>query len=76
MLITIGMAVIAPGLMVMATIYFMGTVSRAHLNPAVALAFAFRKNFPWQRVPGYIIAQVIEGIIAVVAQELFRIRYN
>jgi aquaporin Z len=27
--------VIAPGVMVMAIIYFMGTVSGAHLNPAV-----------------------------------------
>ena len=38
--ITLGMQVIAPGLMVMAIIYFMGTVSGAHLNPAVTLARA------------------------------------
>jgi aquaporin Z len=70
-MITIGMAVIAPGLMVMAIIYFMGTVSGAHLNPAVTLAFALRKNFPWRRVPGYIIAQIIGGIIAVVFLKIF-----
>jgi aquaporin Z len=62
--VTLGMAVTAPGLMVMAIIYFMGTVSGAHLNPAVTLAFAFRRNFPWQRVPGYVIAQFAGGIAA------------
>jgi len=62
--ITPGMVVTAPGLMVMAIIYFMGTVSGAHLNPAVTLAFALRRNFPWHRVPGYIVAQVGGGIVA------------
>jgi aquaporin Z len=59
-----GMRVVAPGLMVMAIIYFMGAVSGAHLNPAVTLAFALRRNFPWSRVPGYITAQIIGGIAA------------
>jgi glycerol uptake facilitator-like aquaporin len=40
--ITPAMKAVAPGFMVMATIYFMGTVSGAHLNPAVILAFAVR----------------------------------
>lgn len=56
--VTLAMAVVAPGIMVMAIIYFMGSVSGAHLNPAVTLAFAVRRNFPWQRVPGYWIAQL------------------
>jgi aquaporin Z len=51
-------AVVAPGLMVLAIILFMGKVSGAHLNPAVSLAFALRGNFPWWRVPGYIIVQL------------------
>lgn len=55
---------VAPGLMVMAIIYFMGTVSGAHLNPAVTIAFAMRRNFPWVRVPGYIIAQIAGGGLA------------
>ena len=62
--ISLGMKVVAPGMMVMAIIYFMGTVSGAHLNPAVTLAFAARRNFPWARVPGYITAQIIGGIAA------------
>ena len=44
-------AVVAPGLMVMAIILFMGKVSGAHLNPAVSIAFALRQDFPWRRVP-------------------------
>lgn len=59
------MIAIAPGLMVMAIIYFMGNVSGAHLNPAVTLAFAVRRNFPWRRVPSYLVAQTIGGIAAV-----------
>src|SRR5437016_3713392 len=43
-------AVVAPGLMVMAIILFMGKVSGAHLNPAVSVAFALRGDFPWRRV--------------------------
>ncbi|MGA8146564.1 MAG: aquaporin [Gallionellaceae bacterium] len=62
--VTLEMIVVAPGLMVMAIIYFMGTVSGAHLNPAVTLAFAVRRNFPWHRVPAYLLAQVIGGIAA------------
>jgi aquaporin Z len=62
--VTLGMIVVAPGLMVMAIIYFMGTVSGAHLNPAVTLAFTLRGNFPWYRVPGYVVAQMIGGIAA------------
>src|SRR5579862_5164148 len=51
-------AVVAPGLMVMGIILFMGKISGAHLNPAVSIAFALRRDFPWRRVPGYIVAQV------------------
>jgi aquaporin Z len=49
--------VVAPALMVMAIILFMGAVSGAHLNPAVSFAFALRGDFPWRRVPAYIVAQ-------------------
>jgi aquaporin Z len=51
--------VVAPGLMVAAVILFMGAVSGAHLNPAVTLAFAIRGNFPWKRVPAYIVAEFV-----------------
>ncbi len=57
-------AVTAPGLMVMAIILFMGAVSGAHLNPAVSIAFAARGDFPWRRVPGYVIVQLIGATLA------------
>ena len=57
-------AVVAPGLMVMAIILFMGKVSGAHLNPAVSLAFALRGDFPWRRVPGYIVVQLVGATLA------------
>jgi hypothetical protein len=34
-----------------------GKISGAHLNPAVSIAFALRRDFPWWRVPGYVITQ-------------------
>jgi aquaporin Z len=58
-------AVVAPGLMVMAIILFMGKVSGAHLNPAVSVAFSLRGDFPWKRVPGYVVIQLIGATLAV-----------
>jgi aquaporin Z len=56
--------VVAPALMVASIILFMGTVSGAHLNPAVSFAFALRGDFPWRRVPAYIVAQFIGACLA------------
>ena len=56
--------VTAPGLMVAAIILSMGGVAGAHLNPGVSIAFALRSDFPWRRVPGYVIAQLAGGIVA------------
>ena len=57
-------AVVAPGLMVIGIILFMGKVSGAHLNPAVSVGFALRGDFPWRRVPGYIAIQLVGATIA------------
>ena len=62
--ISLSAAVVAPGLMVMAIILFMGAVSGAHLNPVVSVAFALRGDFPWRRVPGYIAAQLLGAALA------------
>src|SRR5579862_9525350 len=57
-------AVVAPGLMVMGIIMFMGRVSGAHLNPAVSVAFSLRGDFPWRRVPGYVVVQLVGATLA------------
>jgi aquaporin Z len=59
-----GALVVAPGLMVAAIILFMGAVSGAHLNPGVSIAFALRQDFPWRRVPAYIVAQFAGAALA------------
>jgi aquaporin Z len=62
--ISLAAAVVAPGLMVMAIILFMGAVSGAHLNPVVSFAFALRGDFPWRRLPGYVLIQLVGATLA------------
>ena len=57
-------AVTGPGLMVIAIILFMGAVSGAHLNPVVTVAFTLRRDFPWRRVPGYVLVQLVGATLA------------
>jgi aquaporin Z len=57
-------AVVAPALMVLAVILFMGKVSGAHLNPVVTIAFSLRGDFPWRRVPGYVVVQLAGAALA------------
>jgi aquaporin NIP len=55
---------IAFGLVIMVMVYAVGHVSGAHLNPAVSLAFALTRHFPWPRVAGYWAAQVAGAVAA------------
>jgi aquaporin Z len=59
--ITVGLAF---GLAVTAAAYSVGPVSGAHLNPSVTLGVFLAGRMPASEVPGYIIAQVIGGLIA------------
>jgi glycerol uptake facilitator-like aquaporin len=42
-----------------------GPISGAHMNPAVTIAFALRRELPWRDMTGYIAAQIIGAIIGV-----------
>ncbi len=52
------------GLVIMAMIYAGGHVSGAHFNPAVSVAFALTRHFPWPRAGAYIVAQVAGALAA------------
>ena len=52
------------GLIVMGMIYAFGDISGAHINPAVTIAFAYAKKFPWKEVPLYVVAQLIGAMAA------------
>jgi len=52
------------GFIVIAMIYAFGDISGAHLNPAVSIAFAVAKKFPWKEVPKYSVAQVGGALLA------------
>jgi glycerol uptake facilitator protein len=51
------------GFAVAFAVYVAGGVSGAHINPAVTLAFAVRRDFPWRKVPGYIAAQMVGAFL-------------
>ncbi|XP_049395276.1 aquaporin NIP2-1-like [Solanum stenotomum] len=57
-------ASVAGGLIVTVMIYAVGHISGAHMNPAVTLAFAAVRHFPWTQVPVYAAAQVTGAISA------------
>src|SRR5690625_4137629 len=51
------------GLAVVMGVLVSGTASDAHINPAVTLAFASIGEFPWEKVPAYIIGQMLGAML-------------
>ncbi|WP_258534760.1 MIP/aquaporin family protein [Streptomyces sp. PT12] len=52
------------GLGVVFGVYVAGGISGAHLNPAVTLGLAARRQFPWRKIPAYWLAQIIGAFAA------------
>src|SRR5882757_2932621 len=52
------------GIGIATAIYLTGSLSGAHLNPAVTLSFAVWTDFPWRAVPRYIFAQFVGAFAA------------
>lgn len=52
------------GLIVMSLIYCLGNISGAHMNPAVTIAFTIGNRFPLNKMPSYIISQILGATLA------------
>jgi len=63
-----GWIVITTGwaLAVTIAVYSVGSISGAHLNPAVTIGLASIGTFPWSSVPGYVIAQILGGFLGAI----------
>lgn len=61
---SLAIAAAVSGLAVLAMIYTFGPISSAHFNPAVTLAFAATKRFPWREAGHYVGCQVAGGLVA------------
>lgn len=58
------------GLIVMVMIAATGHISGAHFNPAVTVAFAITRHFPWRDVPFYVGGQVSGALLAALTLRL------
>ena len=61
---------IPTGAMLVVLILIFATLSGAHFNPAVTLAFAWRRELPWPAAAAYVAAQIAGGIAGVWAAHL------
>lgn len=55
----LGFVALAFGFVVAAIVYVLGPISGGHVNPAVTVALAATRRFPWREVPAYVSAQLV-----------------
>jgi MIP family channel proteins len=55
---------LAFGFAIVVAVYAFGHVSGAHINPAVTVALAATRKFPWSAVPSYLAAQLLGALLA------------
>lgn len=58
---------LAHGLILFVIVATLGKISGAHANPAVTIGLASAGKFPWTDVLGYVVAQIIGGVIGAFA---------
>lgn len=58
------------GLVIMVMIAATGHISGAHFNPAVTVAFALTRHFPWRDVPFYMGGQVVGALLGALTLRL------
>lgn len=58
---------LATGAGLVALILTFGPISGAHFNPVVSLVEVARRTLPWRALPGYLLAQVVGGVLGVMA---------
>ena len=68
---SLAIAAAVSGLAVLAMIYTFGPISSAHFNPAVTIAFAVTRRFPWKEAVHYVGCQILGGIAAAIAGAVF-----
>ena len=59
------------GMAVFVAVFCVGDISGAHINPAVTVGLAAAGKFMWSSVAGYIVAQMLGGIVGAVLVYLF-----
>ncbi|BBF87485.1 glycerol uptake facilitator protein [Aquitalea magnusonii] len=74
-----GLIVIAFGwaMAVFVGVFSVAAISGAHLNPAVTVALAVAGKFEWARVPGYVLSQMLGGMMgALLVWVMYRKHYE
>lgn len=63
---SLGFISLAFAIVVAVVVYGFGPVSGAHINPAVTLALAATRRFPWREVVPYVVAQLVGAFVGAV----------